>query len=116
MIRALARWAQAKNPTDLLVPLRGIVDAIIEGGMVEGKLLVKVTEAGGTVEFIPCPGYGPVETLALCQETIEWIVQQPNPQKPRLDPRRIMRMQGSFGGYTKSLDHWFDLQIARGGG
>lgn len=113
LIRALARWSQRKNPTDLTVPLKGIVATIMENGFTDGKMLVKVTEAGGTAEFIPFPGYGPEQILTLCEETIQWIQQQPNPQKPRLDPRRLMRLHSSFGGYQRSLDHWYDRLVAR---
>ncbi|HEX3716877.1 MAG TPA: hypothetical protein VH595_02830 [Verrucomicrobiae bacterium] len=113
LIRALARWAQGKNPTDLTVPLKGIIATIMEGGFSEGKMLTKVDEAGGMAEFTPFPGCGPQQIIALCEETIEWIQQQPNPQKPRLDPRRLMRLKSSFGGYQRSLDHWYDRLVAR---
>lgn len=108
LIRALARWAQQVNPNDLTAPLLGIEQAILANGFQEGRMLVKVNEAGGTAEFQALPGWGPPEIVALVEEAIQWITQQPNPAKPRLNPRRIMRLTANFGGYTRSLDHLFD--------
>jgi hypothetical protein len=113
LLRALVRWAKAQNPSDLTVPLQGIVNAILENGFQNGRFLVSVNEAGGTVEFVAMKGYGPEKVMALCEETIEWLLQQPDPTNPRLNPRRLMRMTGGFGGYTQSLDAWFDRLIAK---
>jgi hypothetical protein len=91
------------------------VAAILENGFQEGRFLAQVNEAGGTVQFTAFPGCGPEKIIALCEEALIWIGQQPDITNLRLNPRRIMRMKSDFGGYKRSWDAWFDRLVARSG-
>jgi hypothetical protein len=99
LIRAFiesARSSAATSGKSLTQVLADIRNAIFNGGLRDGKILISSAEAGGTVTFIVPAGHSPLEILALAQESIDWCNQFPNPDNPPATARRIRRLRASF--------------------
>ncbi len=95
-VRAAKRQADQTSTTPTAV-LEQIITGRFTSEATEGKTLITTTEAGGTATFILPAGFGPADVMALAEEAIEWLEQQPDPNNPNLSARRIVRLRVSFG-------------------
>lgn len=98
LIRAFVRAAklQAGAASTPKAVLEQIILGKFTSEATHGKTLISTTEAGGTATFILPDSFGPAEVMALAEEAIEWLENQPDPNNPNLSPRRISRLRVSF--------------------
>jgi hypothetical protein len=94
-IRAAKKYGDANSKTPIAV-LEAILLGRFTAEATEGKTLVTSTENGGTVTFMLPHDFGPADVMALAEEAIEWLEQQPDPNNPKLAARRIKRLRVSF--------------------
>src|SRR5688572_7041395 len=95
LIRAFVRAAklQAVSTSTPKVVLEQIILGKFTVEATNGKTLISTTEAGGTATFILPEYFSPAELMALAEEAIEWLENQPDPDNPNLSPRRIRRLR-----------------------
>jgi hypothetical protein len=99
LIRAFvesARSAAAASGKTLTQVLADIRNAIFNGELRDGKILISSAEAGGTVTFTVPAGHAPLEIMELAQEALDWCGQFPDPDNPPSTARRIRRLRASF--------------------
>jgi len=97
LVRAFVRAAMLQANGGAIKPvLEQIILGKFQSEVTDGKTLVSTSEAGGTVTFALPNNLGPAEIMALAEEAIEWLDNQPDPANPNLSPRRIRRLRVSF--------------------
>lgn len=99
LIRAFvesARQSAEQTGKPLTTVLADIRNAIFNGEVQDGKVLVGSAEAGGTSSFMIPPGHAPLEIMELAQEALDWCGQFADPDNPPKASRRIRRLRISF--------------------
>lgn len=79
-----------------MVPLQSMRDALIEGNIQNGTVLISTSENGGTASFAIPKGLEPLGLLDLVQETIQWLSSFTPPEDYTYTKRTIRRMRASF--------------------
>ena len=105
LIRAFVESARASaqaSGKSLAQILADIRNAIFNGELRDGKILISSAEAGGTVTFSVPAGHAPLEIMELAQESIDWCNQFPDPNNPPATARRIRRLRASFAKAASS--------------
>jgi len=95
-MRAMIRAAKLAVPASPRKALESIILGKFTTEATDGKTLISTTEGGGTATFAFPSDFGPAEVMALAEEAIEWLDQQPDPDNPDLRQRRILRLRASF--------------------
>ena len=91
-----ARAAAQSGGMPITQVLADVRNAIFNGELRDGKVLIGSAEAGGSITFTVPPGHSPLEIMELLQEAINWCHQFPNPENPTQHSRRIRRLRVSF--------------------
>jgi hypothetical protein len=97
LVRALVRGAKLANPASPQAALESILLGRFNAEATDGgKTLISTNEAGGGVTFALPGDFGPADVMALCEEALQWLLNQPDPTNPNLTPRRITRLRVNF--------------------
>lgn len=106
LIRALVRAAKARATTlgggaTILTVLAGLLTTQFNLTLLNGRVVVSTAEAGGSVTFATGGEISTPEAfMALVEEALEWVEQQPDPNNPNLSPRHITRLRATFENLT----------------
>lgn len=95
-INALIRHAKRENAANPKAVLDALHSALMKDEVVNGKVLISASEAGGSATFALFPGYSPLDFLALVEEAIQELDAMPDPMNPTLTKRNIRRLRVSF--------------------
>jgi hypothetical protein len=96
LVRAFVLAAARANPAEPLKSLEEVICGRYKTEVVDGRTLIRTDDAGGSVQFILPPDFGPAEIMAIAYEAATFIANEPDPTKPRIYGRRIKRLKVSF--------------------
>lgn len=73
----------------------GILSGNFASAVVNGRTVIRTSEAGGSTEFALPAGLTPPELIELAGHGLRWIESQPDPANPGL-PRQAKRLRVCF--------------------
>lgn len=102
LIRAFVRAAKLAA-TAQSTTVTAIFEGIISGRFTTdvsskngGKTIISSTDGATSVSFALVESLNPTEVMVLAEEALEWLLNQPDPNNPRLNPRPTRRVKMSF--------------------
>jgi hypothetical protein len=80
-------------------PVKAVIEAIVlglfESSVVNGRTVIRTSEAAGSVEFSLGDGLSPSELVELATTALRWIESRPDPLNPGI-PRQVKRLRVCF--------------------
>ncbi len=73
----------AKDGLTPQVVLETIVRGLFEATVVNGRTVIRTSERAGSTDFVLPEGLTPAEVLNLAQQTLAYVLAQPDPANPR---------------------------------
>lgn len=94
VLRAIALHAESagKAPAEVA---RALVLGQFQSSVLNGRTVIRTSEAGGNTEFSLPEGLGPGEVMELGARALDWIEAQTDPTAPGL-PRVSRRLRAAF--------------------
>ena len=77
----------------------GILSGNFASAVVNGRTVIRTSEAGGSTEFALPQGLTPAELIDLAGRALRWIESEPDPANPGL-PRPVKRLRVCFDRAT----------------
>jgi Fe-S cluster assembly ATPase SufC len=113
LIRAIVRAALLANAGSPKSALEQIITGNYTTNFSDGRILVHTAEAGGECQFAVPAGMSALDILALTEEAIQFIENQPDPSNICLTTRRVTKLKASFrdknfgaGGFNGVSPPW----------
>lgn len=94
-----AKLKAAKDQTTAKAVVEAIVLGQFESAVVNGRTVIRSSEAGGEVEFSLPEGLTPSELIELASTALQWINRQPDPLNVGL-PQTVKRLRVCFNRAT----------------